>query len=55
MRNDKVKLTAVFSKNEAAVIRELARKDGRTVSSYIRKIITDTLEVKNAVENQTAQ
>lgn len=56
MREDKVKLTAVFTKDEAAAIRELARKDGRTVSNYIRKIIADNLEVnKNAMEIQAAQ
>lgn len=58
MRDDKIKLTAVFTQNEAAAIRELARKDGRTVSNYIRKIVVDNLEevaVKDEMENKKAQ
>lgn len=38
------KLQAVFQDNEAEQVIKLSKEDGRSVSSYIRKIILDKIK-----------
>lgn len=57
MKDDKIKLTAVFTKDEAAKIKAAAHRESRSTSNYIRKIISEKLleESINEMDIQAAQ
>jgi hypothetical protein len=38
-----MKLQVIISEKEGAIVKELAKKDNRSVSGYVRKILLDKL------------